>query len=130
VLVTGSICLADAKNSGDTLASTWMLIKYRFVDLCPTCTSTPNPDATPSPSTAAPTGARPAEAVGGYGGGGLGEGGGESVDECCRRVGTLLVWSNLTLLGVALSTILVSILVRVGAWVWRSPLVDVKRRLG
>ena len=100
VLVLGAICLADARNSGHVLGKgTWGLIRSRFVDLCPMC----GLDASPVSQTKSSDSDQTTTAV-------------QSTPnpddaECCQREASLVVWNNLTILGVALSTTLVSILV-------------------
>jgi len=98
VLIFGALCLSDAKNSGQMLQPVWGLVKERFVDVCPECDLMGAPEspagetASNGTTTVVVDGERDAAA-------------------CCADRAALLVWNNLTVLGVALSTILICILV-------------------
>ena len=105
VLVFGAVCLADAKNSGKLMGPTWEVVKQRFVNVCPECDllNTSNTNSlgfTGNTNTSGVTGNT-----------------NTSVDiaqdpmMCCGQRASLVVWNNLTLLGVALSTTLISIVV-------------------
>jgi hypothetical protein len=119
VLVFGAVCLADAKHSGKLMGPTWEVVKQRFVNVCPECDllNTSSLGATGNTNTSGVTAYTNTTAATVGTGSANYSASSPSVDiaqdpmMCCGQRASLVVWNNLTLLGVALSTTLISIVV-------------------
>lgn len=122
VLVFGAVCLADAKHSGKLMGPTWEVVKQRFVNVCPECdllntNSFGVTKDTNASGVTAYTNTTAATVGTGSANSSASSASSPSVDiaqdamMCCGQRASLVVWNNLTLLGVALSTTLISIVV-------------------